>query len=50
MNRAANPNWQPGRIFNFSEAALRERVQEAAERAKEREAKERGEEVKPAPA
>ena len=44
------PELAAGRIFNFSEAALKGAFQEAEQRAKEREAKERGEEVKPAPA
>ena len=43
------PELAVGRIFNFSEDALKGAFQEAAERAREREAKERGEEVKPAP-
>jgi putative ABC transport system permease protein len=43
------PELAAGRIFNFSEDALKSAFQEAAERAREREAKERGEEVKPAP-
>jgi putative ABC transport system permease protein len=43
------PELAAGRIFNFSEAALKSAFQEAEQRAKEREAKERGEEVKPAP-
>lgn len=42
------PELAEGRIFNFSEAALRSAFQEAEQRAKEREARERGEEVKPA--
>jgi len=42
------PELAAGRIFNFSEAALKSAFQEAEQRAKEREAKERGEEVKPA--
>jgi putative ABC transport system permease protein len=43
------PELAAGRIFNFSEDALKSAFQEAADRAREREAKERGEEVKPAP-
>jgi putative ABC transport system permease protein len=43
------PSLAAGRIFNFSEAALKSAFREAEERAREREAKERGEEVKPAP-
>ena len=43
------PELAAGRIFNFSEAALKSAFQEAEQRAKEREAKERGEEVKPMP-
>jgi putative ABC transport system permease protein len=42
------PELAEGRIFNFSEAALKSAFQEAEHRAKEREAKERGEEIKPA--
>ena len=42
------PELASGRIFTFSEAALRSAFQEAEERAREREARERGEEVKPA--
>jgi putative ABC transport system permease protein len=42
------PELAAGRIFNFSEDALKSAFQEAKERAREREAKERGEEVKPA--
>jgi putative ABC transport system permease protein len=44
------PELAAGRVFTFSEAALKSAFQEAAERAKEREARERGEEVKPPPA
>ena len=42
------PEVATGRIFTFSEAALKSAFQEAEQRAKEREARERGEEVKPA--
>jgi putative ABC transport system permease protein len=42
------PELAAGRIFNFSEAALKNAFQAAEQRAKERETKERGEEVKPA--
>jgi putative ABC transport system permease protein len=42
------PELAAGRVFNFSEAALKGAFREAEQRAKEREAKERGEEVKPA--
>jgi putative ABC transport system permease protein len=41
------PELAAGRVFSFSEDALKSAFQEAAERAKEREAKERGEEIKP---
>ena len=41
------PELAAGRIFNFSETALRAAFQEAAERARERQVRERGEEVKP---
>jgi putative ABC transport system permease protein len=43
------PELAAGRIFTFTEAALKDAFQEAEQRAKEREARERGEEVKPAP-
>jgi len=43
------PELAAGRVFTFSEAALKGAFQEAELRAKEREARERGEEVKPAP-
>jgi putative ABC transport system permease protein len=43
------PELAAGRIFTFSEAALKSAFQEAEQRAREREARERGEEVKPAP-
>lgn len=42
------PELASGRVFNFSEAALKNAFREAEERAREREAKERGEEFKPA--
>ena len=42
------PELAAGRVFSFSEAALKSAFREAEQRAKEREAKERGEEVKPA--
>jgi len=44
------PELAAGRVFTFTEAALKSAFQEAEQRAKEREARERGEEVKPAPA
>jgi putative ABC transport system permease protein len=40
------PELAEGRIFNFSEAALKSAFQEAEQRAKDREARERGEEIK----
>src|SRR5271170_1600830 len=43
------PELAAGRVFTFTEAALKSAFQEAEQRAKEREARERGEEVKPAP-
>jgi putative ABC transport system permease protein len=43
------PELAAGRVFTFTEAALKGAFQEAEQRAKEREARERGEEVKPAP-
>jgi putative ABC transport system permease protein len=43
------PELADGRIFTFSESALKSAFQEADQRAREREAKERGEDVKPAP-
>jgi putative ABC transport system permease protein len=42
------PELAAGRVFNFSEAALKSAFREAEERAREREARERGEEFKPA--
>jgi len=41
------PELAAGRIFQFSEAALKAAFQEAEERSRERQARERGEEVKP---
>jgi putative ABC transport system permease protein len=41
------PELAAGRIFTFSEAALKGAFQEAEQRAKEREARERGEDIKP---
>jgi putative ABC transport system permease protein len=43
------PELAAGRVFTFTEAALKSAFQEADQRAKEREARERGEEIKPAP-
>lgn len=43
------PELAAGRVFTFTEAALKSAFQEAEQRAREREARERGEEVKPAP-
>ena len=43
------PELAGGRVFTFSEAALKSAFQEADQRAREREAKERGEDVKPMP-
>jgi putative ABC transport system permease protein len=44
------PELAAGRVFTFTEAALKSAFQEAEQRAKEREARERGDEVKLAPA
>ena len=43
------PELAAGRVFTFTEAALKSAFREADQRAKDREARERGEEVKPAP-
>ena len=43
------PELASGRVFTFTETALKSAFQEADQRAKEREARERGEEIKPAP-